>query len=196
MEKKNAKFLPIIEELKSLIEENKTLIIAIDGRCGSGKSTLAAIIKETFDCNVFHMDDYFLPFNRKTTKRLSEPGGNVDYERFKIEILTPLQSGDDVTYRPYNCSKGTLDEAINVEFKNVTIVEGSYSLHPILKEAYDYKIFLTVEPKVQQKRILKRNGEERLQNFINKWIPMEEHYFSELNIQGQCDFVFDTTYKE
>jgi uridine kinase len=194
MEKKNTKFLPIIEELKSLIKENKSLIIAIDGRCGSGKSTLAALIKKTFDCNVFHMDDYFLPFNRKTPKRLSEPGGNVDYERFHTEVLIPLQNGEDVIYRPYNCTKGTLDEPINVMFKNVNIVEGSYSLHPTLIQAYDYKIFLTLDSKIQQERILRRNGEEMLQNFINKWIPMEEYYFSALNIQEQCDIVFDTTY--
>ena len=187
------KYLSIIEVIEDIIKSNESLIIAIDGRCGSGKSSLSKILSEVFDCNVFHMDDFFLPFNRKTPERLSQPGGNVDYERFKIEVLTPLQNKEDVIYRPYNCSTGNLDESIYVSFKNLTIVEGSYSLHPTLKDAYYYKIFLTVDPNVQKERILKRNGVEMLQNFIDKWIPLEEYYFSELKIKEQCDLVFDTT---
>ena len=32
------------------------------------------------------MDDYFLQPYQRTEERLAEPGGNVDYERFKEEI--------------------------------------------------------------------------------------------------------------
>lgn len=188
------KFLPVFETLKKLIEKNKPLIIAIEGRCGSGKSSLAALLAEMFACNVFHMDDFFLPFDMKTAERLAQPGGNVYYERFKTEVLRALQNHENITFRPYSCAKRDLDKPIHVEFKNLTIVEGSYSLHPTLQQAYDYKIFLTVDPQVQRQRILKRNGEKMLQDFINKWIPMEEHYFSALNIQKQCHLVFDTTF--
>jgi len=52
---------------------------------------------------------------------------------------------------------------------------------------------LNIDPKVQQERILKRNGEKMLQNFISKWIPMEENYFSTLDIQAKCDLVIDTS---
>lgn len=188
------KFLPIFEALKKLNAENKSLIIAIEGRCGSGKSSLAALLKEVFVCNVFHMDDYFLPFEMKTAERLEQPGENVHYERFQTEVLGALQKGNDVTYRPYSCSKRDLGEPIHVEFKNLTIVEGSYCLHPTLQQAFAYKIFLTVDPQIQRQRILKRNGEEKLQDFISKWIPLEEHYFSALSIQEQCNLVFDTTF--
>lgn len=187
-------FLPIIEELKKLIDKNKPLIIAIDGRCTSGKSSLGKLLGQVLDCNIFHMDDFFLPFEMKTRERLSQPGGNVHYERFEEEVLIALKNGKDVTYRPYSCYRCALDEPINIGFKNINIIEGSYSFHPTLQEAYDYKIFLTVDPKVQKERILKRNGEEGLQNFVNKWIPMEEYYFSSLNIRKQCDIVFDTSY--
>lgn len=188
------KFLPIFERVEKLTEENKPLIIAIEGRCGSGKSSLAALLEKVFCSNVFHMDDYFLPFEMKTRERLAQPGGNVHYERFKTEVLKALQNHRDVTYRPYSCIKRALGDPIHVEFKNLTIVEGVYSLHPTLQQAYDCKIFLTVDPEVQKQRLLKRSGEEKLQDFIKRWIPMEEHYFSTLNIQEQCDFVFDTTF--
>lgn len=183
----------VFEAIKALLEKDKPLIIAIDGRCGSGKSTLAGLLAEQFDCNVFHMDDFFLPFEMKTKKRLAEPGGNVHYERFKEEVLRALESRQSVIYRPFLCNERDFGEPRKVEPKHLTIVEGSYSLHPTLKHAYDYKIFLTINPKVQHERILERNGEEKLQDFVNKWIPMEEHYFSELNIKNQCDLIIDTT---
>ncbi|MBE6090531.1 MAG: uridine kinase [Clostridium beijerinckii] len=183
----------VFDEIKNLLKDNKKLVIAIDGRCGGGKSSLGAMLAEEFDCSLFHMDDFFLPPRMKTKERLAEPGGNVHYERFEEEILKPLKNNEPAVYRKYLCNKGELSQPIKVEPKNLTIVEGSYSLHPTLRDYYDYKIFITIDSKVQHDRILKRNGEEKLQDFINKWIPLEEHYFTELDIENKCDIIFDTT---
>ncbi|OCA98086.1 uridine kinase family protein [Clostridium beijerinckii] len=183
----------VFDEIKNLLKDNEKLVIAIDGRCGGGKSSLGAMLTEGFDCSLFHMDDFFLPPRMKTKERLAQPGGNVHYERFEEEILKPLKNDEPAVYRKYLCNKGELSQPIKVEPKNLTIVEGSYSLHPTLKDYYDYKIFITIDPKVQHERILKRNGEEKLQDFINKWIPLEEHYFTELDIENKCDIIFDTT---
>jgi uridine kinase len=130
----------------------------------------------------------------KTDERLAEPGGNVHYERFHTEVLGVLQKHEPVTYCPYQCNTGTLGEPIQVEHKNLTIVEGSYCLHPTLQQAYDLKIFLTLDSQVQKQRILKRNGEEKLLKFISQWIPLENHYFTALDIKTQCDFIVDTTF--
>ncbi|WP_238898953.1 uridine kinase [Clostridium sp. YIM B02500] len=183
----------VFDEIKNLLKDNKKLVIAIDGRCGGGKSSLGAMLTEEFDCSLFHMDDFFLPPRMKTKERLAEPGGNVHYERFEEEILKPLKNDEPAIYRKYLCNKGELSQPIKVEPKNLTIVEGSYSLHPTLRDYYNYKIFITIDSKVQHERILKRNGEEKLQDFINKWIPLEEHYFTELDIENKCDVIFDTT---
>ena len=179
--------------IKNLLKYNEKLVIAIDGRCGGGKSTLGLLLKEQFNCNIFHMDDFFLPFEMKTAQRLKKAGENVHYERFEEEILEYLKNDKSVTYRQYQCNTGEFSQPIKVEPKNLTIVEGSYSLHPKLRNYYDYKIFITVDSKVQYERILKRNGKEKLQDFLNKWIPMEEHYFVELDIRNQCDLILDTT---
>lgn len=183
----------VIDEIKNLLKDNEKLVIAIDGRCGGGKSSLGAMLAEEFDCSLFHMDDFFLPPRMKTKERLAQPGGNVHYERFEEEILKSLKNDEPAVYRKYLCNKGELSQPIKVEPKNLTIVEGSYSLHPTLRDYYDYKIFITIDPKVQHERILKRNGEEKLQDFINKWIPLEEHYFTELDIENKCDIILDTT---
>lgn len=183
----------VFDAINNLLKDNKSQVIAIDGRCGGGKSTLGKLLSEQFDCNIFHMDDFFLPFEMKTSKRLSEAGGNVHYERFEEEVLKPLQKHNSIEYRQYLCNIRDFGQPVRVEYKHLTIIEGSYSLHPILRNYYDYKIFVTVDPKVQYERILKRNGKEKLQDFLNKWIPMEEHYFSELDISKQCDLILDTT---
>ena len=183
----------VFDVIKNLLKDNEKLVIAIDGRCGGGKSTLGSLLKEKFDCNIFHMDDFFLPFEMKTAERLRKAGENVHYERFEEEILKPLKNNKAAIYRQYLCNKGEFSQSIKVEPKNLTIVEGSYSIHPKLRNYYDYKIFITVDSKVQYERILKRNGKEKLQNFLNKWIPMEEHYFAELDIRYQCDLILDTT---
>ena len=46
------------------------------------------------------MDDFYLQPHQRTTKRLREPGGNVDYERFETEVLQPLLTGEAFSYRP------------------------------------------------------------------------------------------------
>ena len=70
----------ILGEISKL--NKSSVIIAIDGRCAAGKTYLASRIKEAVECNVIHMDYFFLRPEQRTSERLREPGGNVDYERF------------------------------------------------------------------------------------------------------------------
>lgn len=90
------------EKLRQQVRQDKPLLVAIDGRCASGKSTLAKDLQKQLDCNVIHMDDFYLQPHQRTTKRLREPGGNVDYERFETEVLQPLLTGEAFSYRPYD----------------------------------------------------------------------------------------------
>lgn len=188
------KYLPVIQEIEKLLEENKKIVVAIDGRCGSGKTIMAQVIQEVFDSNVVHMDDFFLPADMKTNERLSEPGGNVHYERVKSELLEPWRNQESkvVVYQPYNCSTQTFDSPISIPYKQLNILEGVYSMHPTLVNYYDFKIFLTAEKEVQIERINKRNP-DKLQMFIHQWIPMEEHYFQSAKLEEKSDIVFDTS---
>lgn len=181
----------IMAEIQKLQKEKEYLVIAIDGRCASGKTTLAARLQEAVGCNVFHMDDFFLRPEQRTKERYDEPGGNVDRERFFTEVLEPLLRREPVTYRPYDCRAGVLRAPVRVPFHRINLVEGSYSCHPMLRDGYDLKIFLTTDPKEQLSRIERRNGREGLALFRERWIPMEERYFAECRIKENCDLVFD-----
>ena len=201
----------VLDKLKSLQrEENRALFVAaIDGRCAAGKTTLAARLQEETGCAVFHMDDFFLRPEQRTRERLSEPGGNVDYERFAAEVLDPLKEGRSrITFRAYDCKSQTLLPPQDIEIseipvcsvkgtlacgkeadvrRSLVIVEGAYSCHPALWDAYDCRIFLTVSPEEQLRRIIKRNGEEGSRIFKERWIPLEEKYFEAFAIQERCD---------
>ena len=152
------------------------VVVAIDGKCTSGKTTLASKLAEIYDCNVFHMDDFFLRPEQRTPERFAEVGGNVDYERFQEEVLLPLQSGKAFSYRPFDCSTFTLAAPVAVAPKRLNIIEGTYSHHPYFGNPYDLKILLTVDEETQQQRILERPSFLH-KRFFEEWIPMENRYF-------------------
>lgn len=167
----------------------RSVNVAIEGNSGAGKTSLAALLREVYDCNVFHMDHFFLTPDLRTQERLNEAGGNVDYVRFKKEVINGLKSGKEFSYQIYDCSKGSLDQTVNVIPKTLNIIEGSYSMHPTLAESYDLKIFLSIDAKEQSRRILERNGPFMHEKFLSLWIPLENRYFSELDIVSKCDIV-------
>ena len=59
-------------------------------------------------------------------------------------------------------------------------------MHPYFGDIYDVKVWIQVDGNVQIERIRKRNGEEKLQRFINEWIPMENHYARAFEIAKSC----------
>ena len=179
------------EEIKSILKEKETAIIAIDGRCGSGKTTLANAISEDFNCNVFHMDDFYLPLEKRTKERLDESGGNIERQRFLEEVIVPARNGEAVFYKAFDCKLQSLKASVTMKPKSIVITEGSYSCHNDFHALYDLHIFLTVSPEKQKERIKKRNGEEGYKAFENKWIPYEERYFKEQDVKSKCELVFE-----
>ena len=179
----------IRQEIQRLLEKKGRLIVAIDGRCGSGKSTLAAALQEQYGYPVVHMDDFFLRPEQRTAERLATPGENVDHERFLAEVLSPLAAGEPVTYRPFSCKTMTLSDPMALPCAAVTVVEGSYACHPTLRDYYDLRVFLDVDGKTQMDRILRRSGPEKAEEFRRRWIPLEELYFSSLDVAAHCDLI-------
>lgn len=180
----------LIGRIETILTEKEYLILALDGRCASGKTTLTAFLQEKLSCAVIHMDDFFLRPEQRTKERLAVPGGNVDYERFLKEILIPLKNQKDFTYRPYDCHTQMLKEAVAVNRNRITIVEGTYSCHPALWEYYDLHVFLDVDKERQMERICLRNGEVAASRFANLWIPLEEKYITECDIEKKCEICY------
>ena len=130
------------QQIDLLLARQDRVIVALDGFCTAGKTTLAASLAEHYDCCLIHVDDFFLRPEQRTPERLAEPGGNVDYERFHQEVLIPLQEDRPFSYRPFDCSVGALSDPITADASRLTVIEGAYSMHPDLADAYDLSVFL------------------------------------------------------
>ena len=168
-------------------EKELPVILAIDGRCGSGKTTLAGMIAQRYRAEVIHMDDFFLQKDQRTPERLAEPGGNVDRERFRREVILPILEGkDQFEYQRYDCSRQEFGETVRIVKSPLIVIEGAYSFHPYFGDIYDIRIFMDVDPAEQRRRILSRNGPEMLLRFVSEWIPMEELYFKTFQIKEKC----------
>ena len=182
----------IARRAELLLAERVPVLVAIDGCCGSGKTTLAAALAERLTAEVLHMDDFYLRPEQRSPARYRTPGENVDHERFLAEVLLPLRKGEPALLRRFDCRSFTLQPPVEIPPAEIYLIEGSYSLHRELRELYDLRVFLTVDPDEQLRRITKRNGPEKAEEFRTRWIPLENLYFADLPVPELCDFVFKT----
>ena len=183
----------VLARVGEMLRQKERVLVAIDGNCCAGKTTTAARLGQKLQANVFHMDDYFLRPHMRTPDRLDRPGGNVDAGRFLVDVLHPASRGKTALVRRYDCKEDALLPAAAVPPARVALVEGAYSLHPLLAPYYHLKIFCRVNASEQADRIRARNGEDALEEFLNRWIPLENGYFRALGIEESCDIVIDTS---
>ena len=96
------RFKPAVDEINEIVKQedntDRPILVAIDGRCGSGKTTLGEYLKGQFDCNLFHMDDFFLRMEQRTPDTMKDFMKLCSY-RFKRRNLCaispfPAKSGD------------------------------------------------------------------------------------------------------
>ena len=184
-----AQLLPLLCRIDALARTHAHVIVAIDGPCASGKTTLAALLARLYDADTLHMDDYFLQPQQRTAERLAQPGGNVDFERFLSDALAPLSEGRPYLAQRYDCRTQTLLAGETRAPRAITIVEGSYSLHPALAERYTLRVLLQTDAQTQHTRILRRNGPQMLERFSSLWIPLENAYFAATDAARRCDLL-------
>lgn len=185
-----SRFLDLFLKIEVYLEKKDRVIVGIDGNSASGKTTLANALKDIYGVDVIHMDDFFLPKDLRSEKRLNEIGGNIHYERFIDEIVNNMDQ-EKLEYRKFDCSKmDYIEDKITALTKPMLIIEGVYSLHPKYTQIYDLKVFLSSQDEDQKSRILERSNHEKLDRYIKEWLPLEESYFKEFEINKTCDFIF------
>ena len=186
----HAALLPLMGCIDRLLAQKGRAVVAIEGRAGSGKSTLASLLESIYGAAVLHMDDFFLRPEQRTEERYATPGGNIDHERFSAEVLPGLQAGTTFRYRSFDCATFTVGEGVDITPTPLTVVEGSYSMHPALGRYYDCAAVLTVDAAEQRRRIEARNP-AFAPKFFDIWIPLEEAYFAAFRPEERCDFTME-----
>ena len=185
-----SRFQPLFDIIEKELAVRERTVLAIDGAAAAGKTTLAAFLAQKYGAETVHMDDFFLPRERKTPERLAEPDGNIDRERFLAEVLPFIKSSEPFYYGKYDCSLGKVAKNVQVGASPLVIVEGVYSLSLYFRDYYDIKIMLTVEKETQLSRLRARCEDWQYENFLKIWLPLEARYFSLGGIEKACDMVF------
>ena len=77
-------YFPALLAAARLARSGRPAVVAIDGRCGSGKSGLGDLMGRLLPCNVVHMDDYYLPPDRRAENWEQIPAGSMDLARLSL----------------------------------------------------------------------------------------------------------------
>lgn len=170
--------MEIVEKDILKLFEKQDVVVAIDGMSGSMKTSYAQYLASKYHGRIIHMDDYYLPHNLQTEKW----GGNIDFERFKEEVLSHL--GEDIVMKKYNCHTASYSKEIILKKTKLTIIEGAYSLMPLLGKYFDLGYVFIVDEKAQIERLLKREGIEKTKIFIKKWIRLENAYLINFDLKN------------
>jgi uridine kinase len=173
-------WIPCLEAIQRIAEKAAAvdrLLITLDGPCASGKTTLAQKLAKVFQGEVVHTDDFVIPHALKTPERLAVPGGNCDAERLAKEVVIPFKYGMPVKYRRYSCMKDALLPEQLLPDSRLLILEGSYCNLPAIQKYADVRLFLDAPWETREARLLKRESAASMQQFYDRWIPLENAYF-------------------
>ncbi len=156
--------------------------VAIDGRCGSGKTTLASRLYDVYGCGVVHADDYYLPFSERSGQL-----GNLDAARMRRELST----GGAIVSRAYDPHTDKTVSETAIVTDPFFVLEGSYSSFADTGVKFALRVFVTTDIDEQRRRIAGRCP-DRADDFEQVWIPAEEHYFKEFDVENRSDIVVKT----
>lgn len=136
-----ARALPLFARIDRLMAERSRVLVAIEGGSASGKTTLGELLQNVYGCPVFHMDDFFLRPEQRTEARFTQPGGNVDRERFLEEVLIPLREGRPVDYRRFDCATFTMPRRSGSRREHSTSSRVRIPCTPTLRRTTIYPFF-------------------------------------------------------
>lgn len=193
LNKNYAVYFRALLAVERLLRRGKRVVVAIDGRCGSGKSTLGGIMQHVLGGNLYHMDDFYLPGAARPANWESIPAGNMDLTRFRDQVLVPAHRGETVYYSSYDNINDRRRDPVACPPAALTVIEGSYSQHPMLTPYYDLKIFLTCQRSIQNARLQRRESKSGFYDeFQRYWIPMEERYHDHFRVPENADLLLNT----
>ncbi|MGI5404840.1 uridine kinase family protein [Streptomyces sp. CA-135486] len=164
------------------------LLIGIDGPGASGKSTLATLLARALGgAEVVHGDDFYRPSATRPDGDVTA-GGQFDLDRLRRQVVSPAAAGQDVTYQVYDWDRDELGAWVTVPNSTPLIVEGVYTTELRLRDDYTYRIFCLADRELRLNRGLARDGESARSQWVDEWMPAEDHYLA----QQRPDVAADT----
>ncbi len=141
----------LVLAIDELIEQYNASAICIDGVTGAGKEELAGVLSQRYGAPVIHMKDFVLPLGERAEGWENIPGGHMDFNRFREEIVDPWMQKAPLVYTVYDQVTGEATERKALPDARLYIIEGTYCLHPVIPDFYDLRIFMkgTQEQRLQ-----------------------------------------------
>jgi phosphoribulokinase len=145
---------------------NKAFLIGIAGDSASGKSTFAESIVRLFGKNdvlSISLDDYHL-YDRAERRKLGITPLNPKANDLKLihEHIKALKNGEKILKPVYDHSKGEFGEPVEIEPKEIIIIEGLHTLYKKkTRELFDITIFMDPEFEIRKEWKIKRDTEKR-----------------------------------
>lgn len=166
------------------------LCIGICGASGSGKSTLAEELCQRVQASsqIINQDAYYcdhsdLPFEQRARLNYDEPG-IFDHDSLLADIQR-LLSGQSITRKGYDYSQHRrADSRELIAPKEVLIIEGIHTFYDErLRNLFDLKLYMHVEPDICLLRRIQRDINERgraidgiAEQYLGTVKPMFDHY--------------------
>lgn len=171
--------------IKRFIQKpEKHFLIGISGESASGKTTICNTIKDVTErldmpVEIMSADNYFKDISALIAEHGSfdkllasgydvDSPNNFDLEQL-FEDLNNLSSGKDV-YIPKYLVNGTgkvVPKAVLKQAKKVIVVEGMATMFGDVAELFDVKLYVDIDPAIQEKWFIYRAQTSRNQNEEN-----------------------------
>ena len=164
--------------------------VAIDGMAGAGKTTLAAYLSKKYGAPVVHLDDFRLPPAERPKGWETIPGGDVDFERFEEEIVAPWMEKRPLVYTTVDPVTGEMLDRRALPDGQMFIFEGTYVLHPMIRDFYDLRLFVRVG-EAEQARRLAEAGRGADAEQLKTRLSLERTYFDAYMTEALADGVID-----
>jgi len=182
--------------LKALKNSDNPIVVAFDGRSGTGKSTIAKKIEGQFNCVNITMDNYYVGgsdeyWDSLTPQKRMETV--IDWNRMKIEVLTPLLKGKVGKLQSYNwqLNHGLSPEIKTLLPKKLIILDGAYSTRPELLNLINLSVLFEVPTdNYRRQRLIGREGEKYMTNWHCRWDPAEDYFFTKIRPRESFDLIF------
>lgn len=178
----------IINDLKDL----DSFVLCIDGYAGSGKTTLANKLAIKLNATLIHVDDFYIPIDKRPIDWFEKPGGNINFDRLTKEVFNPYLKKEELKHNEFKPYIQELQCFDNYPYNSKLIIEGSYSMHPEIRNFSTHTVFLKCDSSSQQRR-LKLREKDNFENFKNIWIVKELNYHKIFEIEKSADYVIDTS---
>lgn len=194
------------EELNEKIDELRgtynAFAIAIDGMAGAGKTILAAHLSKKYGAPVVHLDDFRLPLAERAKGWEAVPAGDIDFERFEEEIVAPWLGKRPLVYTTVDPVTGEMLDRRALPDGQMFIFEGTYVMHPMIRDFYDLRLFVRVGEAEQSRRLAAaaKIGADRGENVDNtnedavpdaRRLALERAYFDAYMTEALADGVID-----